>query len=86
MSDLPKLTLSSDPSKNDILVCATQLAERAVELGYSELGANLLIVAGASGDDEDERAVSSILYAYAQYKLAAMIQEQKPNEKDEDKN
>ena len=86
MSDLPDLTLSSDPSKNDILVCVAQLAERAVELGYTQLGANLLIVAGSAGHDEDELAVSSILYAYAQYKVSILTQQQEPNEEDDPKN
>jgi hypothetical protein len=81
--NIDDLKLSPDPSKNDLLKCVVQLSERALELGYPHLSANLLTLAGASGDPTDEEQLSGLMYMYAQLKLAEMDQE---HEKDEEAN
>lgn len=78
------LKLSSDPSKNDLLKCIVQLSERALELNYPHLSANLLTLAGASGDATDEQELSGLMHMYAQLKLAEAIQADETDETDEE--
>ncbi len=70
--NIDDLELSTDPAKNDLLKCIVQLSERALELNYPHLSANLLALAGASGDATNEQQLSGLMHMYAQLKLAEM--------------
>ena len=65
---------TGDSSKDDIVACIIQLAQRAAELEHNALAGSLYTIAGASMDSkESELMLSVVLGEYARMRLLDAI-------------